>query len=323
MKMIGAMFNGKPVVGMQHGTSEPVEFHSWRAPEMGDRLDGQTMKFNLPSSPIQIKSFDECGYNNYAIITSNSRYWGREFAGYEYLDGADDGSWTRQKFTAAITIQDNQIGEYGGVYETIYESETIVYFDNNAGTQRVESCTEITRKPEITLPSDFGTLIAYSMYLLAGGIQVQVDDYSVKKRGYQLVNLSANDSLASDTLLIPTFPVNADTLLVPNPPAANEYGMIDLGSAFTLFAIENEYGYYALMANMYEVEGKRYFSVVLEEMMQGQTMFYKEYGSSSVTINNSAAMLPAMGSSYTFSSAGLNTSSPLYPYIKKVQWTEN
>lgn len=337
MKMIGAMFNGKPVIGFKNGTSEPVEYHSWRTPETGDRLGGATLRFIYPSSnPIQITGYDMTGYNNNYLITSNDNYFVQELGSYETVSTDETNyTWSREKFTASLTITNTSTG----YSEKIYECDTIVYNNHDTGAQTVESVTENIRKTEVILPNDIGDL-----YLCGGtmfGIYPQVDEYRITQRGYEYASLTGSENLQNGLILQSFFPANADTLLVPSLPAPNEYGSIQLGDEFTLFAAETSYVLpgndwdtmyvYSVMAMMFEdydyeteVANGYFFYVSGQEMMQGQTVYAKKWNSSEApSPANGIMVVPKCGVSYTLSQAGLNTSSPLYPYIKKIQWTED
>lgn len=341
MRMIGAMFNGKPVIGFKNGNSTPVEYHSWRDPELADRLGGATLKFEYDSAnPISITDFSQCNYNNFYLLTSNSDYFIQELGSYDTPEAAEDYSWMRNVFTTSLTIANPSTG----YTKKIYECVTTVYQDNKANTSRVESVKENVRLTELTVPSDFGDLYSASgtMY----GIHCKVDDYHVKKRAYQLATLTGNENINTSMVLIPEFPNNADTLLVPTIPTPDEYGGINLGDQFILYGAEltwkEEYdgemydttGVWYVQAGLhanynqetYEPDGTYQFVVQGSEQMQAQTLFAKQYGSSTVDYPNSAIVTPAFPVSCLLKNLTpypLNTSSPLYPYIKKIQWTED
>lgn len=335
MKMIGAKINGKQVIGYGKGNGTPVEYHSWRTPELGDKIGGKVLKFTYKSSdPIAITGYEGTGYNNSYLLTSNRNYFVQEMGSYEQVDVADDYSWERMKFSATLTISNASTGYIA----TVYQCDSIVYCDWNNGVNNVESTTEVVRLSEILLPSDFGDVYAYGGTML--GINCQVDDYRVEKRPYELKNLTGEENINTSMVLIPTFPDNADKLMLPSLPTPDEYGSYILGDEFTLYGGEFEWyedgqeyptsDVWYVMANLfedydYETGESRgmILSVAGQMMMDGQTMWAKKYGTSEVITTNRAIVTPAMGVSCLLKNLTpfpLNTSSPLYQYIKKVEW---
>lgn len=291
----------------------------YRTPEFADNLSGKVVKLNYSSSdPISIISFNTRN-NNYLVSTNSSAY---EAVMYEMGDSASDGSWNIVTFTALLTI-----GE-----EKVYECVTTVKMTYNTSTgqqtsQEVQSIQEKIRKEYVTLPDNFGTLITYGGTAL--GITPQVDGSKVTKRGYTLSALSKTDKINSNGLLLmPEFPINIDKTWFPTAPAANEYGNVELDSKYTLLNISKEYTVsgqeypsaytYYIAAAMQKTNNIYYFMMMGSEELQGVTFCYKEYGASTAQIWNQPFLVPGCPIEITLTD--LNTSSPLYPYIKKVIW---
>ena len=291
----------------------------YRTPEFADNLSGKVVKLNYSSSdPISIVSFNTRN-NNYLVSTNSSAY---EAVMYEMKSSADDGSWNIMTFTALLTI-----GE-----EKVYECVTTVKMTYNTSTgqqtsQEIQSVQENVRKEYITLPDNFGTLITYGGTAL--GITPQIDGSKVTKREYTLSTLSKTDKIGSNGLLLmPEFPINIDKTWFPTAPAANEYGNVQLDSKYTLLNISKEYTVsgqeypsaytYYIAASMHKTDNVYYFMMMGSEELQGTTFCYKEYGASTAQIWNQPFLVP--GCPVEIVLTDLNTSSPLYPYIKKIIW---
>ena len=291
----------------------------YRTPEFADNLSGKVVKLNYSSSdPISIVSFNTRN-NNYLVSTNSSAY---EAVMYEMGSSADDGSWNIMTFTALLTIGEEKVYECVTTVKMTYDTST-----GQQTSQEVQSIQEKVRKEYVTLPDNFGTLITYGGTAL--GITPQVDGSKITKRNYTLSALSTSDKINSNGLLLmPEFPINIDKTWFPTAPTANEYGNVEMDSKYTLLNISKEYTVsgqeypsaytYYIAASMYKTDNVYYFMMMGSEELQGTTFCYKEYGASTAQIWNQPFLVPGCPVEITLTD--LNTSSPLYPYIKKVTW---
>lgn len=340
----GMMINGQEAKGAQLNGKTVLHFPKWRKPELADMVGGKTMKFVYPSSaPIAKYGFDQSGYNNTYIVTSGP-YMLREIVSYEWEDQADDYSWEIIRWSTCIELHYTGSGDYSAptmIYQCDVRQKNTV--NTNTGEQTsstILSTQEVTRLEIITLPSDFGNIISCGGTML--NVIPQVDGNDIEKRPYTLASLTASDNIGYGLTLFAEFPTNIDKIWFPNKPSAGDYGMVELGSEYTLFSVEYEYTApgdeyptwigYNYAANMYEDgetnydtyewegNGTFYFSINYSEgYMGGATVCYKQYGSSTTEQWNNTVIIPNCGVSIPLGNY-LNTNSKLLPYVKKIVW---
>ena len=258
----------------------------------------------------------------------------RETGTYDQVDGASDYSWVIEDYIYSIEIYGRgSDGYFTESVDTIYKTTTRIKTTYGSGgnpTQQIQSQTEDIRKKEITLPSDIGTFVSITSNM---GITFQVDDLRISTKSYSLQSLQGTDNLQNKMILISDFPTNIDKVWFPSLPSMNEYGQFNIPSQYTLFSGEKDFttDYYVYMISVsiwptYDSHGQPsapYTFVISGQNMGGSsTICAKTYGSSDVDTWNKPIIPNQAPQSYTLAEAGLKTSSPLYPYIKKLVWDE-
>lgn len=336
----GMMINGSEAKGAKLGSTTVLHFPKWRTPELADMVGGKTMKFVYPSSaPIAKYGFENQGYNNTYIVTSGP-YLLREIVYYESEEAAEDYSWEIMRWSTCIELFNTNRTDASATIIYQCDVRTKMIFGESGMTNTVLSTQEITRQTSITLPSDFGNIVSYGGTML--NVIPQVDGNDIEKRPYTLASLTASDNIGYGLTLFAQFPTNIDKIWFPNPPSAGDYGIVELGSEYTLFSVEYEYTApgdeyptwigYNYSANLYEDgetnydtyewegNGTYYFSINYSEgYMGGATVCYKQYGSSTTEQWNNTVIVPSCGVSIPLGNY-LNTNSKLLPYVKKIVW---
>lgn len=336
----GMMINGSEAKGAKLGSTQVLHFPKWRTPELADSVGGKTMKFVYPSSaPIAKYGSENQGYNNTYIVTSGP-YMLREIVYYESEEAAEDYSWEIMRWSTCIELFNTNRTDASATIIYQCDVRTKMIFGDSGMTNTVLSTQEITRQTSITLPSDFGNIVSYGGTML--NVIPQVDGNDIEKRPYTLAPLTASDNIGYGLTLFAEFPTNIDKIWFPNPPSAGDYGIVELGSEYTLFSVEYEYTApgdeyptrigYNYSANLYEDgetnydtyewegNGTYYFSINYSEgMMGGATVCYKQYGSSTTEQWNNTVIVPSCGVSIPLGTY-LNTNSKLLPYVKKILW---
>lgn len=332
--ILGMKIGSHNILEVKKGNSLVKTFHDWREPKLGDDLNGQTIKIVYPSGgPIYNTGYETSFLNNEYIVTDGD-YMIRETGTYDQVDSASDYSWVIEDYIYSIEIYGRgSEGYFTESIDTIYKTTTRIKTTYGSGgnpTQQIQSQTEDIRKKEITLPSDIGTFVSVTSNM---GITFQVDDLRVSTKSYSLQSLQGTDNLQNKMILISSFPTNIDKVWFPSLPPMNEYGQFNIPSQYTLFSGEKDFttDYYVYMISVsiwptYDSHGKPsapYSFVISGQNMGGSsTICAKTYGSSDVDTWNKPIIPSQAPQSYTLAEAGLKTSSPLYPYIKKLVWDE-
>lgn len=330
----GASIGNQRILEAKKGNTLIRTFRDWRKPKLGDNLNGQTIKIVYPSSkPIYNTGYETSFLNNEYIVTDGD-YMIREAGTYDQVDGASDYSWVIEDYIYSIEIIGRgSDGYFTESVDTIYKTTTRIKTTYGSGgnpTQEIQSQTEDIRKKEITLPSDIGTFVSTTSNM---GITFQVDDLRVSTKSYSLQSLQGTDNLQNKMILISDFPTNIDKVWFPSLPSMNEYGQFDIPSQYTLFSGEKDFttDYYVYMISVsiwptFDMQGQPsapYSFIISGQNMGGSsTICAKTYGSSDVDTWNKPIIPNQAPQSYTLAEAGLKTSSPLYPYIKKLVWDE-
>lgn len=330
----GARIGSRDVLEIKKGNSLVKTFHDWREPKLGDDLNGQTIKIVYPSSkPIYNTGYETSFLNNEYIVTDGD-YMIRETGTYDQVDGASDYSWVIEDYIYSIEIVGRgSDGYFTESVDTIYKTTTRIKTTYGSGgnpTQEIQSQTEDIRKKETTLPSDIGTFVSITSNM---GITFQVDDLRISTKSYSLQSLQGTDNLQNKMILISSFPTNIDKVWFPSLPSMNEYGQFAIPSQYTLFSGEKDFStdYYVYMISVsiwptFDMQGQPsapYSFIISGQNMGGSsTICAKTYGSSDVDTWNKPIIPNQAPQSYTLAEAGLKTSSPLYPYIKKLVWDE-
>ena len=316
----------RQVLEVAKGSTILGTFHSWRLPVFSDILSGQTVKITVPSSPIVITSWDGTFYNNNYLISSGN-YGFRELNSYEDESQASDYSWVITKFIAGLYFYDSA-GTETALYECVNRVK-IVYDSQGNPTYTLLSTDEQVKRETFTLPNDFGYVLSY------GGsyqyLDINVDDYRVPKQPYTLAPLLKTDNLQNQIVIVCDFPESIMNTLYPNGADEN--------TSYTLFEIEQEIpvpgqeypsyyveafhamcmGDYVGQDSQYNPIYDGYFFVIQDSVMNySTTVCQKKFGETTPRIWNEVIVIGGAGTSIPLTS--MDTSSPLYPYVKKVVW---
>lgn len=332
--ILGMKIGSHNILEVKKGNSLVKTFHDWREPKLGDNLNGQTIKIIYPSNePIYNTGYETSFLSNNYIVTDGN-YMIREAGTYNQVDSASDYSWTIEDYIYSIEIYKlTSEGWIGDTVDTIYKSTTRIKttYSGSGATSEIQSQTEDIRKTETTLPSDIGVFVSA---VSNRGITFQVDDLRISTKTYSLQSLQGTDNLQNKMIFVSDFPTNIDKVWFPSPPSIDEYGRFDIPEQYTLLSAEKDFGnngyyVYIISADMvptYSDTGQAstpyYFVINGQNMGLSSTICSKQYGASEVGIWNAPIVPDQAPSSFTLAEAGLNTSSPLYPYIKKLVWDE-
>lgn len=315
----------RQVLEVAKGSTILGTFRSWRLPVFSDILSGQTLKFLAPASPMVIDDYDDCFFNNDYLIGSNSKYTVRELNSYDYESAADDYSWEIMIYTVGIYFINNDTN----VQTPIYQCNNRVKTTRNTSTgevisKQILSTTEVVKLTSFTFPNDFGYILAYGGSFQ--GLDLQVDNYRTRQQPYTLAPLTTSDNLQNRIVLVSNFPESIMTTLYPNGA--------DESTEYTLFLADQQIGEYDYWYEQFHavcypnvigydsswnpiIDG--YWFVIQTANMGSQyAICQKKFGASSPTMWNRTAVVG--GASASVPLTGLNTSSPLYPYVKKVIW---
>ena len=304
-----AEIEGKKVCGYKFGDKE-VTLHKWRAPELGDILNGKTMRLVYPETNMAfyyIRTFTQV-HTKGTISTTGGKI--SESGSYDYPDG------TNLQFTYDIGLSTLTVSS-----AQLYKSTCIP-----GNTISDDKVTELTRMITYELPDDMGISLGGSNILENQEIAIQVDDKEIIKKEYELQPLLGTDKI-EDIYLVYDGPDDLDTTLFSSQDTFDP-----TDSKYTLLGDRDTQDVYVPVitivknSNTYDSDGnpqKPYnFSIVgfsNNEMGYEDyiVLFKKQFGSSTVDIKNAAGKFTETG---TLSSLGLNTSSVLYPYVKKIVW---
>ena len=320
----------RQVLEVAKGSTILGTFRSWRLPVFSDILSGQTVKITVPSSPMVIDGYDDCFYNNDYLIGSNSKYTIRELNSYDSESAAEDNSWDIMIFTVGIYFINNDTGTQTPIYQC--ENRVKTTYNKNTGeptSKTILSTTEVVRMTSFTLPDDFGYILSY------GGshqnLDINVDDYRTKKQPYTLAPLLKTDNLQNRIVIVCDFPESIMNTLYPNGADEN--------TNYTLFQIEQEIpipgeespsyyvevfqamcmGDYIGSDSNYNPIYDGYFFVIQDAVMNySTTICQKKFGETTPRIWNKVIVIGGADASIPLTA--LDTSSPLYPYVKKVVW---
>ena len=328
--IIDAKVGNKRVKGVKIGNKE-YTFHSWRLPYMADIVSGKTAKIIAPSAPISVQGYDQCFYNNEYLVCSGP-YRFQELNSYDTESEAEDHSWVINIFTSGLYVYKNDT-----LYDTLYKCDTRIKttWDSSGNPNyQVLSINETIKKTSFTFPNDFGWILSYGgsqqqIHGFNSNLDIQVDDFDILKKPYHLESLSTTDDLKNSYIIVSSFPKNFDNVLYPSGP--------DTSLEYTLYEEEylneqtSEYAYERLCAicsgtyigddpNTYEpIYGSPYYMTISNNYGEYQTTIgHKEFFNEIPLYWNKTIMIG--GESISLKLSHLNTSSPLYQYIKKVVW---
>lgn len=222
-------------------------------------------------------------------------------------------------------------GTHGARSETtvFYECDVKGQFPTSGGNiTKVGEANEYYRMTDIWLDNPNGYVLGHGNSLF--GVTPKLDRDRIIPAEYTLQNLSTEDNAATGLILNGNFPINIDKQIFPNP--------VD-GEIATLFSVSIEYNdpyseynpqtyYIDVIAQMYrDYDGNTgqeldtYSFFIGSSTPTGGTIFAKKYGSNTAITNN-AFMVTPTNDYVTAKLTNLNTSSPMYPYVKKVVWNE-
>lgn len=316
----------RQVLEVAKGSTILGTFRSWRLPVFSDILSGQTLKFLAPASPMVIDDYEDCFFNNNYLVGSNTKYTIRELNSYDQESAAEDYSWDIMIFTVGIYFINNDTG----TQTPIYQCNNRVKTTRNTSTgevisKQILSTTEVVKLTSFTFPNDFGYILSYGGSFQ--GLDLQVDNYRTRQQPYTLAPLASTDNLQNRIVLVSSFPESIMNTLYPNGP--------DESTEYALFMVDHTWGdynewYETLQAVCYPntighdsnwnpINDGYWFVIQTAIIMNQYAICQKKFGASSPTIWNRTAIIGGAEVSIPLGSA-LNTSSPLYPYVKKVVW---
>jgi hypothetical protein len=316
----------RQVLEVAKGSTILGTFHSWRLPIFSDILSGQTVKITVPSSPIVITDWSRTFYNNNYLISSGN-YTFRELNNYEEESQASDYSWMIMRFIAGLYFYDNA-GNETVLYKCVNRVK-IVYDSQGNPTYTLLSTDEQVKRETFTLPNDFGYVLSYGGS--NQGLEINVDDYRVSKQPYTLAPLLKTDNLQNRIVIVCDFPESIINILYPN--GANE------NVSYTLFEVQQEIpvpgeeypsyyaetfhavceGDYVGQDSQYNPIYDGYFFVIQDSTTNVSTFVCrKKFGETTPIIWNKVIIIGGAGASIPLTN--MDTSSPLYPYVKKVVW---
>lgn len=327
--MIDAKVGNKRVKGVKIGNKE-YTFHSWRLPYMADVVSGKTAKITLPSAPLSVQGYDNCFYNNEYLVCSGP-YRLQELNSYDNESAAEDYSWSIDIFTAGLYVYKNDT-----LYDTLYKCDTRVKTTWNSSGEpsyQILSVNETIKKTSFTFPSDFGWILSYGgsqqqMHGLGSNLDMQVDDFEISKKPYHLESLKATDDLKNSYVLVSSFPDNFENTLYPSGP--------NTSLEYTLYEEDywNEQTYESAYERLYAVcygtyngydpstyepiyVAPYYMTIVNDRGGYQTTIGYKEFNKVPTYWNKTIII---GGENVSLKLSHLNTSSPLFQYVKKVVW---